>query len=174
MSDVFVLRSFDPPLTDESFDALARNGADCLGLYRVQWQQSLLSADGRRLLCWFQAPDAESARLALRKAGSHDAAPWSGTIHDAPGPDAPPADAANVAVERCFEAPVALEDIQAIEDAGASCLTLHGVEFARTFFSRDRKRMVCLYRAPDAEAVRTAQRKAGVPFDAVWSFRLKA
>lgn len=174
MTDVFVQRSFDPPLTDESFEVLARNGASCFDLYRVQWRQSLLSSDGRRLFCWFSAPDAESTRLALRKAGSHDAAPWAGTVHDSPASDAPPAHAANVVVERSFESPVTLEEIQAIEDTGAACLQARNVEFVRTFFSRDRKRMICLYRAPDAEAVREAQRKAGMPLDAVWSFRLKA
>jgi hypothetical protein len=173
MSDVFVVRTFDPPLTDASFEELARDGAGCLDLYRVQWRQSLLSADGRRLLCWFSAPDAESTRLALRQAGSPAAAPWSGTVHDAPAPDAPPPDSANVVVERSFEEPVTLEEIQAIEDAGVSCLEARNVQFVRTFFSRDRRRMACLYRAPDAESVREAQRQAGMPVDAVWSARLK-
>jgi len=173
MSNVFVVRTFDPPLTDASFDKLTHDGASCLDLYRVQWRRSLLSADGRRLFCWFEAPDAESTRLALRKAGSLDAAPWPGTVHDAPGPGAPSADAANVLVERSFEKPVTLAEIQAIEDAGASCLSARNVEFARTFFSLGRKQMVCLYRAPDAESVREAQRMARMPVDAVWSFRLK-
>ena len=78
----------------------------------------------------------------------------------------------NVVVERSFEEPVTIGEIQAIEDAGASCLETHQVTFVRTFFSRDRKRMICLYRAPDAEAVRVAQRMAGMPVDSVWSFRL--
>lgn len=172
MSDVFVLRTFDPPLTDASFEAMARDGSDCLDLYRVRWRESLLSSDGRRLLCWFEAPDAESTRLALRKTG-HESTPWPGTIHDAPGPGAPPVEAANVVVERRFEAAVTLDEIQAIEDAGASCLKARNVAFARTFFSRDRKRMVCLYQAPDAESVREAQRLAGMPVEAVWRFRLK-
>lgn len=173
MTDVFVQRRYEPPLDDEGFEAMARDGADCLALYGVQWRLSLLSADGRRLVCWFRAPDAESTRLALRKAGSREAAPWSGTVHDAPG-DAPPPSAANVAVERSFTAPVALAEIQAREDAGAHCLETRNVRFVRTFFSRDRRRMVCLYRAPDAESVREAQRAAGMPLDAAWSFRLKS
>jgi hypothetical protein len=44
------------------------------------------------------------------------------------------------------------------------------VKFARTFFSADRRRMVCLYQAPDAESVRLAQREAAMPLDAVWAF----
>lgn len=173
MSDVFVVREFDPALTDESFEAMTRDGAHCLDLYRVRWRQSLLSADGRRLVCWFSAPDAESTRLALRQAGSPHAVPWPGSVHESPAPDAPPEEAANVVVERSFESPVTLEEIQSIEDAGAACLTARHVAFVRTFFSRDRRRMICLYRAPDAESVREAQRLAGMPVDRVWSFRLK-
>ena len=30
---------------------------------------------------------------------------------------------------------------------------------------------MCLYRAPDAESVRIAQREAGMPVERVWSFR---
>lgn len=169
MIDVFVQRSYEPPLTREGFDAMASSSLNCLDLYRVEWRMSFLSTDGRRLFCWFMAPDAESTRLALRKAGSKTAIPWSGTIHHSEAPEAPALEDANVLVERSFEEPVALEAIQALENEGAWCLEAQGVAFATTFFSRDRKRMVCLYRAPDAEAVRKAQRTARMPVDAVWS-----
>jgi hypothetical protein len=65
---------------------------------------------------------------------------------------------------------VTLEEIQAMEDAKQWCLDTHRVKFARTFFAHDRKRMLCLYAAPDAEAVRAAQREAGMPVDRVWGF----
>ena len=77
-----------------------------------------------------------------------------------------------VVVERSFPAPVAFEDIQAIEDRGSWCLEAHGVRFLKSYFSRDRRRMVCLYEAPDAESVRLAQEKAGVPFDSAWAARV--
>ena len=41
---------------------------------------------------------------------------------------------------------------------------------ARSDFSTDGRRSLCLYRAPDAEAVRLAQHEAGLPFDVVWPF----
>jgi hypothetical protein len=171
MTEVFLQRSFDPPLTEDGFGAMARDSESCFGLYRVEWQESFLSADGRRLVCRLSAPDVESARGAFRKSGSPEVVPWAGSVHDAPSADAPAADEANVLVERSFAEPVMLEEIQAIEDAGAWCLEAHDVRFARTFFSLDRKRMICLYRAPDAEAVRLAQRKAKMPVDDVWGFR---
>jgi hypothetical protein len=173
MAEIFVKRSYAAPVTDASFDAMVAGAAGCFGLHRVDWRRSFLSTDGRRLFCWFSAPDAESARLALRQSGSEQGDPWAGTVHDAPGDAAPPPEAANVLVERSWAAPVTLDAIQAIEDAGASCLETHRVRFVRTFFSVDRKRMVCLYAAPDAEAVRIAQHQAGMPVDAVWSFRVK-
>ena len=74
-----------------------------------------------------------------------------------------------VVVERSFAEPVAFEEIQAVEDRGAWCLEAHGVRFLRTFFSRDRRRMICLYEAPDAESVRLAEEKAGVPFERAWA-----
>ncbi|HSN70967.1 MAG TPA: nickel-binding protein, partial [Steroidobacteraceae bacterium] len=138
----------------------------CLRIYRVIWRASFLSADGSSMVCWFDAPDREAVRLAMRKAGAPTGACWSGTVHEAPEPAKRP----NVLVERSFEHPVRLEDIQAIEDGASWCLEAHRVKFAQTFFSSDRKRMLCLYQAPDAESVRLAQREARMPVDAVWAF----
>ena len=72
-------------------------------------------------------------------------------------------------IARAFEAPVTFDDIQAAEDRGANCLSLHRVRFLRSYFSRDGRRMICLYEAPDAESARTANRQAGLPFEAVWA-----
>jgi len=78
---------------------------------------------------------------------------------------------ATVVVERSFPEPAVLEDVQALEDAVAWCLEQHGVTFLRTYFARDRTRMVCLYEAPDAEAVRHTQKTGGLPFDRIWAAR---
>lgn len=145
---------------------MADVAGDCLDAHGVEWRQSFLATDGRRMLCWFSAPDAESARLAFRQAGGAAGPLWPGTVHDGPAPAV-----ANVLVERRFPAPVALAAIQAIEDAAAGCLETHRVRSVRTFLARDRRRMICLYQAPDAESVRLAQRQAGMPVERVWAFR---
>ena len=169
MTDLILERNFDEPLTADEVTAMAAESGTCFALYRVDWNQSFLAADGRRLICWLTAPDAESARQALRRNGVGDHVLWPAAVHDAAAPDAPSWREANVLVERSWEEPVTLERIQAIEDAGAHCLATHRVKFARTFFSTDRRKMVCLYKAPDAESVRTAQRQADMPMDAVWA-----
>lgn len=139
-------------------------------MHRISWQESLLSTDGQRSICRFHCADAESLRVALRQVGANVHAIWPGTIHVSPVATPTAQMEANVIVTRRFSGPVTLESVQAIEDAGAWCLDAHKVHFLRTFFARDRTRMICLYHAPDAESVRLAQRQAGMPVDEVWSF----
>jgi Protein of unknown function (DUF4242) len=75
----------------------------------------------------------------------------------------------DVVVERSFATPVRYEDIKALGQAKAWCLDTYQVKYAHTAFSLDRKRMLCFYSAPDAEAVRHVQREAGAPFTAIWA-----
>lgn len=171
MTDLFLERQFDPALTPDEVMSMAFEAGDCFGLHQVAWHGSNLSLDGRKMVCWFSAPDLESARIALRKVDADSRVLWRGTVHDAPGADETSLRSANVLVERSFAEPVTLQEIQDIEDAGVGCLEMRNVRFMRSFFSSDRKRMICLYVAPDAESVRQAQREAGVPFDEIWAFR---
>jgi hypothetical protein len=73
-----------------------------------------------------------------------------------------------VLVERSFEAPVDPVALQELERKSAWCLDEHSVRFLKSYVASDGLRMICLYEAPDAEAVRAANRKAGLPFDRVW------
>jgi len=166
MSDVILERTFETPLTKEEVRSMAMDLFGCMDIYGVTWHESLLSSNGRKMFCHFQAPDAE----ALRNTFQHNNTPvkiaYPVTIHETedPGP-------VNVVVERSFSGSVELADIAAIEEEGAWCLETYDVTFVKTYFSRDRRRMVCLYRAPDAESVRMAQTEARMPFDGVWSFQ---
>ena len=74
-----------------------------------------------------------------------------------------------VVVERTFAEPVDYETIQAVEDEHAWCLEKYRITYVQTFFSSDRKRMICVYEAPDAEAVRAANRVAGMPFERIYT-----
>ncbi|MDI5920138.1 DUF4242 domain-containing protein [Halomonas sp. LR5S13] len=171
MMDIVLERCFSRPLTAEFVRSVSLEAEGCLALHGVAWQGSLLARDGRRMVCRFRAPDVESARNALRQAGAEVTTLWPGTLHDAPGLDAGALAEANVLVERAFAAPVSLAAIQAREEAGAACLQNHRVRFVRTLLSQDARRMLCLYRAPDAESVRIAQHQAGMPLERVWAFR---
>jgi len=72
-------------------------------------------------------------------------------------------------VEQSFATP--LTDEQHASDGRRldDCLGRHGGRWLRSYLSTDRKRMVCEFEAPDADAVRTSYRTAGVQFDRVWT-----
>jgi hypothetical protein len=74
-----------------------------------------------------------------------------------------------VVVERSFEEPINVEDLQASEKRAQWCLQLHHVEFLHSYVSADRRRLICVYRAPDAESVRAANATARLPFERVWT-----
>jgi hypothetical protein len=170
MSDVFLEREFNPGLTTADVWNMASEVGHCFQLYGVNWKGSMLALGGRRMLCHFQCPDSESVRSALRQSRSQMGPVWPGVVHEAPQLAGADPGYSNVVVTRSFSEPVELAQIQSIEDAAAGCLEAHEVQFVRTFFSADRKRMDCLYRAPDAESVRRAQLGAGMPVERIWSF----
>lgn len=77
-----------------------------------------------------------------------------------------------VIVERSFDEPVEFEAVQAQGDKISWCLEQHRIRFLRSYLSSDKKRMICVYEAPDAESVRNANRQAELPFDCVWTATL--
>ncbi|HUQ52515.1 MAG TPA: nickel-binding protein [Gammaproteobacteria bacterium] len=157
-------RTFDEPLTAEDVVDGGRESAQCFDLYRVTWHGSFLASDGRALICRFSAADMESARLALRDPDVDLSRFWAGTVHQGLKTVTP-----NVVVARSFASPVRFEDISAIGRSKSWCFETHRVTHSHSFFSGDGKRMLCFYQAPDAEAVRLAQREAAMPAEAVWA-----
>jgi hypothetical protein len=169
MTDVLVDRVLTPPRSREDVYGMALEAGGCYDLYRVDWHGSMLTEAGARLMCHFESADTESIRQAVRQTANEEWVMHPVTVHASPeNADLDP----NVAVERSWDEPVEMADIQAIEDEGAWCLEARNVKFVRTYFTTDRKRMVCLYSAPDAESVRQAQSQINMPMDRVWAFEL--
>lgn len=163
-ANLFLERAFDDALTREDVLDGGRESASCFDLHRVRWHGSFLAGDGHTMVCRFSAPDMESARLALRDPDVDLSRLWSGTVHKSGNPGAP-----NVVVERSFAAPVKFADIAAIGLGKPWCFETHRAAHTHSFFSLDGLRMLCFYVAPDAEAVRIANREAAMPAAAVWA-----
>jgi len=170
MTEVLVERSYEEPLTDADMATMIQDGSGCLGLHRVRWNRSLLSWDGRDLICHFSSADAESVRIALKALGAQRATVWACTVHDAPGVTDEELALAKILVSSRFEAPVVFDELTTQAD-GAVCLRSHRVRVVRTLLSTDRRRMLSLCHAPDAESVRIALREAKAPVERVWAFR---
>src|SRR5262245_26808174 len=77
MAFVILEKEFDPPLTEEAHDAEAEQLDPCLQVHGVRWIRSYLSSDRRRMICEFEAADAEALRGALRSAGVPFTRVWS-------------------------------------------------------------------------------------------------
>ena len=80
MDYVVLEREFPEPLTPEDVTRLAAE-TQCLELYRVKPVRSYLMPDGRRMVCIFQAPDAEALRAVARSNDFPSAIIWSSTLH---------------------------------------------------------------------------------------------
>jgi hypothetical protein len=62
MPRIMVERSFDVPFTQDDFDAVSQRIGGCLDLYGVRWIRSHVSTDRRRMVCEYEAADAQSVR----------------------------------------------------------------------------------------------------------------
>jgi len=72
-------------------------------------------------------------------------------------------------VEYVFDPPATEEEFDAAAAKLDPCFEGRDVRWVRSFVSLDRRRRICVFDAPDAEAVRQSYRSAGVPFERIWS-----
>lgn len=164
MTDVFYLRPMDPPLKPDDLPVMIQYAAGCFNLHHVDWKHSFLSDDGRRMLCWYQAPDAESARLALRELGSNLHGVWAGNV-SGEGADAPSVSTANLLAEVSFTDPLSSDDVA----SRVAALEHEGVTVVRGIFSRRGTQWLGLLNAQDEQAARSALERAGLSTERVWS-----
>lgn len=61
-----------------------------------------------------------------------------------------------------------VERFDAARRHNAPCLVLHGVRHIVSYVAPDGLRMICVFEAPDCEAVRRAARQLGYRYDSVW------
>lgn len=75
----------------------------------------------------------------------------------------------HIIVERTFNTPLTQEELSAVEARMAPCLDLYNVRWIRSYWSADRRRMICEYDAADVASVRNVQREAEAKFDRAWA-----
>jgi hypothetical protein len=80
MPVLVVEHSFDPPITEDLLkSAFARLGP-CLAAHGATWLRSYVSTDGSRMICEFEAADAEAVRASLRSADTPFDRVWSAQV----------------------------------------------------------------------------------------------
>lgn len=80
MARVMVEYVFSEPFTDERYAATAKQMDPCLEVRNGAWRRSSLSKDKLRMVCEFEAPDAESVREACRAAGVTFERVWAADV----------------------------------------------------------------------------------------------
>ena len=147
----------------------------CLDLHRVSLRRHHLALDGRRILCLFEAPDAEAVRRVIRETDHPPVGRlWSALVLG-PGPvleDGLGEAAPVVIVERELD--------PALEPAGAQALAARAADIAaRTglrplvgLASRDGGRRVALHAGNGAAARGHAEAAAGLPQGHAWEARV--
>jgi hypothetical protein len=80
MTRIIVERSFDAPFTQDDFDAVSQRMGGCLDLYRVRWLRSHVSADRLRMICEYEAADAQSVRDLQHAAGASFERVWAAEV----------------------------------------------------------------------------------------------
>lgn len=80
MQRIVIERTFDTPQTDDDMKAVADRERPCLAAYQAAWKRSVVSADRKRMVCEYEAADAETMRRIEREAGARFDRVWVGTV----------------------------------------------------------------------------------------------
>lgn len=165
MTLVMVERSFEKPTDPEALNAREAAGKWCLDLHRVRFVRTHVARDGKRMLCVYEAPDAEAVRISQRTIEMPVDRVWAAhALRDVACTD-------GVIVERILEPALTAEQVRGLKDQTEWCLDAYRVRWQTSYLALDGGRMVCLFEAPDVESVRMANRKAGLPEGRVYAAR---
>lgn len=80
MPRIVVERTFTTPQTDADMRRVADQERPCLAANQAKWKRSLLSSDRMRMVCEYEAADAETMRRIQREAGAEFDRVWIGEV----------------------------------------------------------------------------------------------
>jgi Nickel responsive protein SCO4226-like len=165
MSVVVVERTFEDPVTYESIKAAFDRQPGCLEAHRVRYLKSYFAGDRKRMLCLYEAPDAESVRRLQDTVHAPFVRAW--TALAIPFGDPEPREGV-VVVERALDPALDEAAIRAAAEDD-TCRTQWGCRLLGSYLSTDGRRCLCLYEAPDAESVRQVQQTGTLPYERAWT-----
>jgi hypothetical protein len=81
MAILVLEHTFETPVTPEELSESAKRVDRCLEAHGARWMRSYLSADRKRMICEFEAGDAEQVRQSYRAAGVPFDACWIADVY---------------------------------------------------------------------------------------------
>ena len=170
METVVLERSFVTPPSPADLEHLEKRFPWCLEKYQVAPICSYVALDGLSAVCLYRAPDAEVVRQTQRTATMPVERVW--TADRVVGErEVGPAGHSLVVMLRESPVPVDREYVRGMYARGEGCFAIHRVEPLSSYLARDGLRLLCVFSAPDAEAVRLANRQLGLPFSRAFPAR---
>ena len=88
MAVLVLEQSFEIPITPEELNDCAARVDRCLEAHGARWMRSYLSLDRKRMICEFEAADAEQVRESYRSAGVNFDGVWSADMYSRDVPTA--------------------------------------------------------------------------------------
>jgi hypothetical protein len=88
MANMVVEQTFEKPITPEEMNAMAKRVDPCLEAHGATWVRSYISSDRKRVICEFEAADAEKVRESYRSAGVQFERVWSAEVFSRDKPTA--------------------------------------------------------------------------------------
>ncbi|HEV8657643.1 MAG TPA: DUF4242 domain-containing protein [Thermoanaerobaculia bacterium] len=86
MPSMVVEQTFDKPLTTDELNAMAKRVDPCLEAHGARWMRSYISSDRKRVICEFEAADAEKVRESYRSAGVTFERVWTADVYSRDNP----------------------------------------------------------------------------------------
>ena len=80
MPRIVVERNFELPQSDADMKAVADLERPCLAAFNATWRRSLISIDRKRMVCEYEAADAETMRRIQHEAGAQFDRLWVGEV----------------------------------------------------------------------------------------------
>lgn len=74
-----------------------------------------------------------------------------------------------IVVEQRIERRLTQETFERLLEKHAWCRRLYGIRHVQSLIATRADRMVCVFQAPDVEAVRALARRMGFPYEHAWS-----
>lgn len=168
MALIVVERTFDEAQKLTDVQTRLRAVAFCFSTYRVKFLQTFFALDGKRMLCLYEAPDAEAVRSVQRTAGLPIGRVWGATATWTERAEAP--EGSMVAVlQRALPPGMSEEQARQLEADPTGCAGRAPAEPIGTFVSRDVGRMCTAFYSPDLESISALNRENGLPLESVWA-----
>lgn len=77
---IIVERSFDAPHSEAEMMVIRGRMEPCFAAYQVSWKRTVVSADRKRIVCEYEAADAESVRRIQHESGAQFDRIWVGDV----------------------------------------------------------------------------------------------